>query len=188
MKSLIIAASAVALAAAAAPAMAQTTAPAASGYTWLGGARLYGTLGDTYATPDRGSVNEVTARLGARWGSYLGMEGELGFGTDNLKRNNYTVGEPVTGALYGVVFYPVAPNIDLLARAGYGASDFHSNASTAAGHDGFGVVNSFNYGVGAQYFLTANDGIRGDYTRRQYVHTGAPYDADTWGVSYVRKF
>jgi hypothetical protein len=38
--------------------------------------------------------------------------------------------------------------------------------------------------------LTAKDGIRVDYTRRDFQATGFdnPKDADTYALSYVRKF
>ena len=184
MKSLIIAASALTLsAAAAAPALAQTWAPNS----------YYGSLGYTYVQPDHGSFSELNGRLGARWGSFLGVEGEMGAAISNLGRTTPTgtalrVGEPIAGAGYGVVYYPVAPNIELLARLGYGEANFHTTNETNALLDSSRTWGSLNYGVGAQYFVDGKNGIRVDYTRRDYQGTRAPTAADTAEVSYVRKF
>ncbi len=178
MKSMIIAATAVAaLAAGVTPALAQSTSPVS----------YYGSIGDTYLTKN-GSLNEITGRVGARWGQYLGVEGEIGGGVSSMSGPGYKASEPLAGALYGVVFYPLMPNLDVLARVGYGESNFHNTYAATPRLNGSQTTTSVNYGVGAQYFLTANDGVRGDYTKRDYMHHGAPYDADAWSLSYVRKF
>jgi hypothetical protein len=36
--------------------------------------------------------------------------------------------------------------------------------------------------------LDGKNGIRVDYTRRDFQESSAPKDDDTWTVSYVRKF
>jgi hypothetical protein len=85
-------------------------------------------------------------------------------------------------AAYAVGYLPVSPNADLLARIGYGNTDFHGSVPGGAFNGG---DTSWNWGVGGQYFFDAHNGVRADYTRANYEH--GP-DANVWGVAYVRKF
>jgi outer membrane immunogenic protein len=179
MKSIIFAAALPFLAISAAPALAQT----ADSRPITG----YGTLG--YSHSDRGisDLGGVTGRLGLRFGRIIGAEAEGTFGvTDDDSRR---LGVPTetkldrSMAAYVVAYAPISQRLDLFARAGLGNTRVKMTglASTVTTrHD------SINYGVGAQYFLTGNDGIRADITRESYRH--GPGRADTYGVSYVRKF
>jgi len=181
MKVTLIAAGAVAALAFAAPAFADSPAYAGTtAYANLG----YSNVGATSdGSPD---VSEITGRLGARFGEYLGIEGEVSGGLNN---DHVNIGG-VTGsagindqyAAYAVGYLPVMPNADILARIGYGNTDFHSNVPGGPYHGG---DTSFNWGVGGQYFFDSHNGVRADYTRADYDH--GP-DANIWGVSYVRKF
>jgi len=158
---------------------------------------VYWSLGDSYLTPGyNGGIDEITGRIGARmgqnWGVNWGVEGEIGGGVSLYNRNvgprsTYTT-EPVAGAGYLVAYLPVSPmpNLEFLARVGYGASSTHQSVN---GYNYDRVTNSANFGVGAQYWLTSNDGVRADYTRRDYIGGSAlPDGADVWSLSYVRKF
>ncbi|MDH4386594.1 MAG: porin family protein [Caulobacter sp.] len=174
MKSLMIAASLAALSVAA-PALAQDNP-----------VTVYGTVG--YANTDADGVNlgAIQGRIGARYGQYLGLEGELAGGvkSDEIKivGTRYDVDLNYQAAVYGVGYLPVAPNADLFARVGYGKSKIDVSGPFAAGSaDG----ESWNYGVGGQYFFTEKDGVRVDLTRHDFDNGG---DADVVGVSYVRKF
>lgn len=142
----------------------------------------YGTLGVTnnQSGPDQTTIQ---GRLGARFGQYVGVEGELSGGVDGDKSAGVSTKLKHQEAIYGVGFLPVSPNLDLLARVGYGNTDFRTRTATTSRSDD---VNSWNYGVGAQYSFDDKNGVRVDYTRQNYEHTKA--DADTYGVSYVRKF
>jgi hypothetical protein len=179
MKALLIAATATAVALAAAPAFAQDPY-SVSDYGTLGYSNWSGT-GD--GKPD---ADAIQGRLGARFGRYLGVEGEvssavnsdhigIGGAPGEVRVNSQYAG-------YGVGYLPVLPNADIFARVGYGATNFHTTGATGAYH---GQDNSLNYGVGGQYFMTAADGVRVDYTRSDFAR--GP-DGNTWGVSYVRKF
>ena len=158
---------------------------------------FYGSLGDSYLTPKYdGGIDEVTGRIGARmgqmWGFNWGVEGEIGGGISEYRRATapgatYAT-EPVAGAGYLVGYVPISPmpNLEFLARVGYGASSFHQSRN---GVSSDGVTNSVNFGVGAQYWLTGADGLRADYTRRDYLGSSRiPTGADVWSVSFVRKF
>lgn len=179
MNKIVLATAAAALALATAPAFAQD----ASGATSL---HAYGNLGYSHLDPSGVDLNALGARIGARYG-YFGLEGEGYFGIGD---HTQTIGG-VTGSTklshefagYAVGFLPVTPRFDILARIGYGTNKFNTHASTFSADTS---RDSINYGAGAQYFLTANDGIRAEYTRNDYRHDAG--HANVWGVSYVRKF
>lgn len=181
MKSLVITAAAAAAALfAAAPVMAQT---APSTY----GPQLYGNLG--YSNyDDHSDTSAVTGRLGARFGRYLGVEGEAGtgFATGDTHVYGDTAHVRLNGeyAAYAVGYLPVMPNADLFARIGYGATDSTVTGSTYQfGQYRQGVA----YGAGGQYFFNNSpNGVRVDYTRMDYGPTTG--QSDTWSLAFVRKF
>ncbi|MDR3513438.1 MAG: outer membrane beta-barrel protein [Caulobacteraceae bacterium] len=181
MKTFVITAAAAAALLAAAPAMAQ---PADESLVYA--PSFYGNLG--YSNFNSNSdTGAITGRLGARFGKYLGVEGEAaaGFatgqthaygGTDHVRMNDEYAG-------YAVGYLPLRPNIDLLARIGYGAMDSHvTGVDYAFGQTRSGVA----YGVGGQYFFNGPNGVRLDYTRMDFGPTTA--NSNTWSLAYVRKF
>ena len=179
MKTIIIGAAALAAFAIASPSFAQSE----SARTMTG----YGSLG--YSQFDAGSadVGAAMGRLGLRFGRYLGFEGEAGFGVrsdkDTLAGVPYRSKLKHAIAAYGVGYVPVSPKLDLFGRVGYGETKFSVASAGAKIRDG---RTSWNYGGGAQYFLTDADGVRVDYTRQSFTH--GPGHANVWGASYVRKF
>lgn len=175
----LIAAGAAVIAAALVPAVA--SAQSTSGVTG------YGSLGYSYHDVDDLNLGTIQGRLGARINPYLGVEGELGLG---VKSDDVGVGDlngkaklKHSAAIYGVGFLPVSPNADLYARVGYGTTE---GKVTVPGDvikvDG----DSWNYGVGGQYFFDGKNGVRADYTR--YDYTDDAGNADVWSVGYVHKF
>lgn len=168
----------------AAAALAAAIVPAAANAQAVTG---YGSLGYSHHSLEDVDLGAIQGRIGARFNPYLGVEGELGFG---VKKDDVTIGG-VNGktelknsvAIYGVGFLPVAPNADLYARVGYGKSEAKvSVPGASADADG----NSWNYGVGGQYFLDDKNGVRADYTRHDFEDDAG--EADVWSVGYVRKF
>jgi hypothetical protein len=181
MKSLIAAASAIAIAAVAAPAFAQSSS--------FGPITPYVNLGYSYADTslDNFGANPgfsvIDGRLGAKIGRYFGAEGEVGFGLNTADQGGvgYKVRNSYAG--YAVGFLPIMPNADLFARIGYG----HDNLRATVNGQSFDTgADTLNYGVGGEYFLTPHDGIRVDYTRDEFRQNNG--HANVWGVSYVRKF
>ena len=147
----------------------------------------YGNLGYTNAqitsdgSPD---FSAITGRLGARFGKFLGVEGEVtgGLNSDHIGGTNADVRLNDEYGVYAVGFLPVLPNADLLARIGYANTDFHTSDGAGSFH---GSDTSWNYGVGGQYMFDGANGVRLDYTRADYHSIP---DANVWSVSYVRKF
>jgi opacity protein-like surface antigen len=182
MKSIIFAAAALSsLSLAAAPAAAQS-ADAARAVTG------YGSLGYShYDSSNAPNLGGITGRLGARFGRYVGAEAEGTFGVRD--KEGVVGGVPYktemkrSVAAYAVGYVPLSERLDLFGRVGLANTKIET--TTAAGGSSF-RRDSVNYGGGAQYFLTPNDGLRAEYTRQSY--RDGPGHANVWGASYVRKF
>ncbi len=173
MRSLLLSAAALSLMAA--PAMAQDPA-----------SNVYGTVGYTQLDADGVDVGAITARLGTRFTPNFGVEGEASIG---VKDEDFMVGATsVTAeleydaALYGVGYVPLSPNFELFGRVGYGTTKVKLSSGPTSASDS---DESWNYGVGAQYSFDGQNGIRADWTRRDFGDDG---EADAWSLNYVRKF
>jgi outer membrane immunogenic protein len=159
------------------PAMAQTvTSPT-----------YYGTLGYTQLDTDNADLGAVTGRVGAKLHPNFGVEAETSFGVGHDDVNVGAVSGKVEHrydvAGYAVASVPVTSNIDLFARAGYGVTEVKASAAGIAASD---HLTSWNYGAGATYNLDARNGVRADYTYRDFQHDQG--GADTYALSFVRKF
>jgi outer membrane immunogenic protein len=178
MKTILLSTAAIAMFAAA-PAMAQSwPAP-----------EYYGSLGYSHMEVDEvdADLGAITGRFGAKLTPYFGFEGE---GSVGVRDDQVTIGGVAVDvehqydlAAYGVAFLPVNPNFELFARVGYGTTEVKASAGgVSVTDDG----NSWNYGVGANYYFDGQNGIRGDWTRRDFTDDGG--EADVWSVSYIRRF
>ena len=173
-------------------ALAATTAltlalPAIASAQTLSPTTFYGTLGYANAKIDDVNLGAIQGRVGARFGQYLGVEGELAGGVKedsvNVAGTSVDLKLQRQAAIYGVGYLPVSPQADLFARVGYGNSKIKASAAgTSAADDG----DSWNYGVGGQYFLDDKNGVRLDYTRHDFKDSSE--NADVWAVGYTRKF
>jgi opacity protein-like surface antigen len=148
---------------------------------------LYGNLGYSYVDSHGVSLSALGGRAGWRVNPYFGVEAEAAFGLDDDTAR--VSGAPVKVKLqdsvagYAVGFYPVSPKLDLFARVGYGTARIKASV---AGYSARGDNDGWNAGVGAQYFVTDKDGVRAEFTKVGFDDKGL--DANTWSVSYVRKF
>lgn len=148
---------------------------------------FYGNVGYTAVDTDDVTLGALTGRVGAQFHPNFAVEGEAGFGVKDDSAN--VGGVNVKGelkhqvAVYGVGILPVNDKFDLLARVGYGTTKVEASALGVSASDS---QESWNYGVGAQYSFDGANGVRVDYTR--YDFNGDFDKADTWAVSYVRKF
>lgn len=172
MRNLLLATAAVTLIAA--PASAQSLSDA------------YGSIGYSSVQGDTTDLGAVTARLGAKLTPYIGVEGEASFGVSD----DDVVGIPGATAelehdlaAYVTGTIPVASNLELFGRLGYGTTKIKAEV---LGVSASNSQESVNWGVGANYFLDSQNGVRADWTRRDYRDGGG--EADVWSLSYVRKF
>ena len=175
MRTIIL--SALAVSAISVPAMAQS----------ISNPEVYVSGGYTHLDSDVGDLGALTGRVGAKVNPYLGVEGE---GSIGIRSERHNVGDVSTkfehrwdAAVYGVATLPVQTNLDLFARAGYGVTEFKAKALGLSESD---HLESFNYGAGAEYRLDAQNGIRADWTRRDFRDGDG--EADAYSVSFVRRF
>ncbi|HRH21177.1 MAG TPA: porin family protein [Brevundimonas sp.] len=146
----------------------------------------YGSVGYSNLSSDDTdvSLDALTGRVGARFSPYFGAEGELSVGLgDETLVPGVDVQLNHDAAVYGVASYPIAQNIEVFGRLGYGTTEMEASGlgTTATEHS-----DSWNYGVGANYLFDGVNGVRADYTRRDYQDDNG--EADVWTVSYVRRF
>ncbi|MBD3837336.1 porin family protein [Brevundimonas sp.] len=175
MRNILLAAAAVSVIAA--PAFAQT----------MQGPSYYGTLGYSQLDHSDGDLGAITGRVGAKFNPYLGVEGEASIGVkdddftfagvDGKIEHDYDAAAYVVGAL------PVTPNFELFARGGYGTTKIKTEL---AGFNGEVDGESWNYGAGANYYLDGQNGLRADWTRRDFRDDAG--EADVYSLSYVRRF
>lgn len=172
MRNLLLATAAVTLIAA--PASAQSISNA------------YGSIGYSSVQADEADLGAVTARLGAKLTPYIGIEGEASFGISDddivgipgaTAELEHDLAAYVTGTI------PVASNIELFGRVGYGTTKVKVDAGALSASDS---EESINWGVGANYLIDGSNGVRADWTRRDYRDGGG--EADVWSLSFVRKF
>jgi hypothetical protein len=163
---------------------------------------LYGTLGYDNTHDSGADLGAIQGRLGYRFNSWLGVEGELAGGVKSDDVSASFGGVTATGkaklshqeAIYGVGFLPLGTNWDLLGRIGYGHTKVSVNDITVTGSgapignlSGSESGDSWNFGVGAQYHWDGQNGVRADYTREEFTGSGAGH-ADVWAIAYSRKF
>ena len=147
-----------------------------------------GSIGYTQFDTDSGDLGAITGRVGYDFTRNFGIEGEASIG---VKDDDITVAgvdgkleHDWDAAAYGVAKLPVNENLELFGRLGYGTT---SVTTDLAGVTASGDGESVNYGVGANYFIDGRNGIRADWTRRDFRDDGAG-EADTYGLSFVRRF
>ena len=176
MRTLLFTVAAAAVAISAVPAAAQDWRSP----TWTGSIS-YANVGADDADVD---LDAVTARVGARFTPYFGAEGELSTGLgDETVAPGVDVGLSYDAAIYGVGYVPINSNLELFGRLGYGTTELDASGP---GGTITGDNDSWNYGAGANYFFDGVNGVRGDYTRREFQNDGG--SADVWSIGYVRRF
>lgn len=173
MRNILIAA--VAISAIAAPALAQSVSEP----------RGYGNLGYTHL--DDTSTGAVTGRLGVNLNRFIALETEASVGVKdhdiNVAGVDGKIEHDYDAAAYVVGTLPVTPNFELFARGGYGTTKIKTEL---AGFDGEVDGESWNYGAGANYYLDGQNGLRADWTRRDFRDDAG--EADVYSLSYVRRF
>lgn len=176
MRNILLATAAISLFAV--PAMAQTI----SSPQWSGSA------GYTVLDGDDVTLGAITGRVQARLHPNFAVEGEASIGVKDdditVAGVNGSVEQDYDAAAYAVGILPVSPNLELFGRVGYGTTKIKADvAGIRAEEDG----ESVNYGAGANYFFDAQNGVRADWTRRDFTDDNGG-ELDTYGVSYVRRF
>ena len=151
---------------------------------------FYIDLGALRSDGDDADVNGAVLRGGARFNRFVGaeLEGALGVGSDDVGPNAEVKLDHEFGG-YLVGFIPVGPNADIFGRVGFGMVEI-TLETTPSNLGGSDDVQTFNYGVGAQWFWDGVNGVRGDFTRMD-IHDDEDFEGDglnVWSIAYVRKF
>ncbi|MDP2261294.1 MAG: porin family protein [Caulobacter sp.] len=139
--------------------------------------QVYGTIGYASVDVDPVTLGAIQGRLGVQVNRYFAFEAEAAFGIADDEVLGVTVELSNELAAFAVVKAPVSESVNLFARLGYSTTDIDVGGT---GVSGDGVA----YGVGAEAFFTANDGVRVDWTR----HDADGGEADVWAIAYVRRF
>ena len=146
-----------------------------------------GSIGYTQLDTDGGELGAVTGRVGYDFSRNFGIEGEASAGVKDADITFADVDGRLKhdwdAAAYGVAKLPVNDNLELFGRLGYGVTRVSASlAGATPSADG----ESVNYGIGANYFIDGQNGIRADWTRRDFRSDGGRVDA--YGLSFVRRF
>lgn len=131
----------------------------------------------------------IQGKVGYNFSEYFGVEGQAGFGVVSDKEEfqgveiktkvDYDLG------VFGVARFPLSEGLEVLGRVGY----YYAEVGVKGSFQGQTESESANFdglafGGGLQYMWDELNGLRGEYT---YVD-GDGGHADTFAVSYVRKF
>lgn len=151
---------------------------------------VYGSVG--YAEKNQSGVGSAQVRLGTRFGSYVGVEGEYAHGVSSHTDLSAVPVGPSKVELslrheaiaYLVGYLPLSPKADVFARVGYGET-FYGIEVEPSGRKHKYHTDSLNLGVGAQYVFDGKNGLRFDYVRQE-LNVGRKQDV--WAVAYTRRF
>ena len=175
MRNLLLATAAISLFAV--PAVAQT----------VSSPQVSGSVGYTVLDGDDVNLGALTGRLTARVHPNFAVEGEASIGVKDdditVAGVNGSVEHDYDAAAYAVGILPISPNVELFGRVGYGTTKLKAEVAGVSASDS---EESVNYGVGANYFLDGQNGVRADWTRRDFRNGGG--EADVWSLNFVRKF
>lgn len=154
----------------------------------LSSPEYYGTVGYTYLDHKSSNLGTVTGRVGAKLSPYWGVEAEAGFAakTDHYLVNGQSgkIKASYDAALYGVGTWPINDNVELFARVGFGTTSFQDQPS--AGGKLHYTDNSWNLGLGGNWYFNDANGVRLDWTNRNYRHDTGHINA--YSLNYVRRF
>lgn len=155
---------------------------------------FYGDVGYTYHIIDAGidglddiNIGALTAHGGYEFTPNLAAEGELSVG---IQDEDFDLGTSVDGSLglnylvgaYGRVQGNLTPQLQVFARAGIVNAELEAEA-TGLGTESDSETGA-GYGVGGEFMLDAQNGIRIDYTRYDIEDV----ESDAFTIAYKRKF
>lgn len=137
---------------------------------------LYGSVGYVNVDINDVSLGGIQGRIGGQINENFAVEGELAIGVSGDDVLGVDVDLSKEFGLFVVGSMPVSESASLFARVGWVEGQVDVGGVTVT-DDGAA------FGVGGQLFFTPNDGLRLEYTRYELDSS-----ADTWALSYVRKF
>lgn len=141
---------------------------------------FYGTAGYTNFGFDNADLGAIQLRGGVNFNSLFGAEVEGAFGVNDDQIGGVDVELESQFGGFGVVRAPVAENLEVFARAGWVnvEADGSFGGVSASDGDDAGAL-----GVGGNFFLTEQHGIRAGYTYYDFDES-----ADVLEIAYVYRF
>ncbi|GAA0647414.1 porin family protein [Brevundimonas lenta] len=127
--------------------------------------------------------SSVTARGSLRFHQYVGVEADVSYGLVESDIDGVDIKMNSNVGVHVVGYWPVAENADLIARVGYGETEFevsYGGSSTSRTYSGP------TFGLGGQYFMDDKNGVRFDVTRHEYEDLEGGFDS--FSMMYVRNF
>lgn len=147
---------------------------------------LYVNGGTSVYDASDATVTAVTLRGGFDFHDLLGAEFEVSFGLGAEELNSgveIELENQFGGYLVGR--YPVAPRLDVLGRVGFTTGEYQSSNNGVSGDVDAG---GFAFGIGGEYMLTQQFGLRGDFTRVQTDDDELDGGVNVFAVTGVYKF
>ena len=148
-------------------------------------AQVYGSVGYSVLDPTDldAKLGAITGRIGMHFNPYIGgeLEALAGVKDDTATVSSVDVKVKLNSeeGVYVVGFWPINDNFELLGRVGVVTGKATASAGSVSVSDsGSGAA----YGVGAQYFFTAHNGVRVDYTRDEGLGD------NIWSIAYAFRF
>ena len=149
---------------------------------------LYLNAGISAFDGDGATLKALTARGGLAFHELLSAELEASFGLgaedlDGVSGVELKLENQVGGYLVGR--YPLLPNLEAIGRIGYTTGEFQASAGGVAGDI---ETDGFAFGLGGEYMITQQLGLRGDYTRIEVDDDGLDGGVNAFALAAVYKF
>jgi opacity protein-like surface antigen len=149
---------------------------------------LYVTGGYSAFDGEGATLNALTLRGGIAFHEILGAELETSFGLGAKDVDGAPGAQAELENQFGAYLigsYPVAPQFDVHVRLGYATGEYQTSNNGVSGDVD---VDGFAFGVGGEYMLTEQWGLRADYTRIEAEDDAFDGGIDKFAIAGVYKF
>lgn len=149
---------------------------------------LYLNAGLSAFDGDGATLNALSARGGIAFHDLLSAELEASFGlgaeeVDGLSGTELELENQFGGYLVGR--YPVLPRFDAIGRIGYTTGEFQASSGGVAGDV---ETDGFAFGLGGEFMLTDQLGVRADYTRIEVEDDNLDGGINVFALAAVYRF
>jgi len=149
---------------------------------------LYLNAGISAFDGDGATLKALTARGGISIHELLSAELEASFGLgaeeiDGASGAELKLENQLGGYLVGR--YPLLPNLEAIGRIGYTTGEFQASAGGVAGDI---ETDGLAFGIGGEFMITPQFGLRGDYTRIEVDDDALDGGVNAFALSAVYRF
>jgi len=163
---------------------------------WFSAARAKLGLGYQHLVEDDTNLGLVTAQVGFDFSRNVGVEAEASIGVVGEENESSSGGSVFRSTLdidfdlaaYVVAGVPLTDEARIMARVGYGYTEFSSSfTSGSTTTDSSSGTDTSRYGLVFEFLFDRNTGIRASWTRWDDIFSDSGgVDADVFGISLVR--